>query len=1013
MSSHRVTAILVLHDGQVWLPEVVTSLTSQTLPVDSIIAVDTGSIDSSAKLVKGARIPVLPMDRDTGFGEAIAHAVATLPNVNDSQNEWLWIIHDDLSLDRSALENLISEIESRPNVAMAGPKLLGWHDRTHLLEIGISIAANGNRWTGLEPSEYDQGQRDGVHEVLAVSTAGALIRRDVFEQLGGFDSNLDLFRDDVDFGWRVYSAGYAVISVSSAVGFHAEASANERRSVDVAEAFLHRPLLLDRRNAAYVLLVNSSWWRLPFLTVQLLAGSIIRSIGYLFAKLPGYAGDEILAVGALFIHPAELVTARKVRRSQRLVPSGIALRFIPSRWSQLRLAISRTSEWVRSQLFPAEVTEVRTPSILDENLDEEDLLTPASNRNWVSLVKRPLIAASLFLFVLSLFWSRLRLGAVAGGALPEQPAGAGAIWNTYFSGWHSIAMGTTTAAPTWLAITAMGATLFFGKVSLLISFVFFFAPLFLALSAHHLMKYFSDNRWLTTSGAVLYAISPVSISAINSGRLSTLMILLLLPILLIAARNWFAIEKMSWRRVFALSLLVAILFAFSPFVFLLGLVLTGFSIYRDYIESSSGVNIVLFNARLYRRIALIVTPFLLCAPWSFELILHPHRLLMDSGFFIQGGGPNLALLGNPGGPGALPWYLLSPLTLVLGISLFSSTRARFIAEIGFISLLLSIIYSSVSIMGNGTSVATRLYPGTLMAITTLTAIAAGITVLDKLRDRLISTHINIRHISAAILLAATAIYALSSTVWIVAKVGDAPLQSGREVVLPPFLAVEKDAKTMVIRPRTVGEDVTLNFYLARGGDAILGDPDMAPQNREQLTNAVREIADGSGLTASTTFAVHGIKYLFLKNPADENLVRIIDGLGGFTRASSTNAGIVWKIVGNTGRVLFTNAEGKTSVLPVSQFEFAVTVPEPGILTLTENYAQGWRAMQEGQRLDRKRSVDNLPSFEVTKSGPVSILYDGTIRRAWVSLQTIIFITVIVLALPAGRRRREIEDSELA
>ena len=1013
MSSHRVTAILVLHDGQVWLPEVVTSLTSQTLPVDSIIAVDTGSIDSSAKLVKGARIPVLPMDRDTGFGEAIAHAAATLPNVNDSQNEWLWIIHDDLSLDRSALENLISEIESRPNVAMAGPKLLGWHDRTHLLEIGISIAANGNRWTGLEPSEYDQGQRDGVHEVLAVSTAGALIRRDVFEQLGGFDPNLDLFRDDVDFGWRVYSAGYAVISVSSAVGFHAEASANERRSVDVAEAFLHRPLLLDRRNAAYVLLVNSSWWRLPFLTVQLLAGSIIRSIGYLFAKLPGYAGDEILAVGALFIHPAELVTARKVRRSQRLVPSGIALRFIPSRWSQLRLAISRTSEWVRSQLFPAEVTEVRTPSILDENLDEEDLLTPASSRNWISLVKRPLIAASLFLFVLSLFWSRLRLGAVSGGALPEQPAGAGAIWNTYFSGWHSIAMGTTTAAPTWLAITAMGATLFFGKVSLLISLVFFLAPLFLALSAHHLMKYFSDNRWLTTSGAVLYAISPVSISAINSGRLSTLMILLLLPILLIAARNWFAIEKMSWRRVFALSLLVAILFAFSPFVFLLGLVLTGFSIYRDYIESSSGVNIVLFNARLYRRIALIVTPFLLCAPWSFELILHPHRLLMDSGFFIQGGGPNLALLGNPGGPGALPWYLLSPLTLVLGISLFSSTRARFIAEIGFISLLLSIIYSSVSITGNGTSVATRLYPGTLMAITTLTAIAAGITVLDKLRDRLISTHINIRHISAAILLAATAIYALSSTVWIVAKVGDAPLQSGREVVLPPFLAVEKDAKTMVIRPRTVGEDVTLNFYLARGGDAILGDPDMAPQNREQLTNAVREIADGSGLTASTTFAVHGIKYLFLKNPADENLVRIIDGLGGFTRASSTNAGIVWKIVGNTGRVLFTNSDGKTSVLPVSQFEFAVTVPEPGILTLTENYAQGWRAMQEGQRLDRKRSVDNLPSFEVTKSGPVSILYDGTIRRAWVSLQTIIFITVIVLALPAGRRRREIEDSELA
>jgi hypothetical protein len=300
-----------------------------------------------------------------------------------------------------------------------------------------------------------------------------------------------------------------------------------------------------------------------------------------------------------------------------------------------------------------------------------------------------------------------------------------------------------------------------------------------------------------------------------------------------------------------------------------------------------------------------------------------------------------------------------------------------------------------------------------MAITTMTAIAAAIAVSDKLRERLKATHVNFRHISAAVLLFLTATYALSSTLWVATTAGSAPLQSGREIVLPPFLAVEKDAKTMVIRPRTVGEDVSLNFYLARGGDARLGDPDIAPPNREQITNAVLELADGSGLTSSSTFALNGIKYLFLKNPTDENLVRIIDGLGGFTRASSTNAGIVWKISANTGNVLFTNLAGKTTVLPVSQNEFEVTVPEPGTLTLTENYAQGWRAMQEGQRLNRNRSVDNLPVFEVLQPGPVIFLYDGTLRRALVSLELIIFITVVVLALPAGRRRREIEDSELA
>ena len=201
---HRVSAILVVHDGATWLPEVVASLASQTRAIDQLISVDTGSVDSSAKLLKGARVPIISMPRETGFGAAIASAVEKLPP--RAVNEWLWIIHDDCAPASGALAALLAAVEERPQVVMAGPKLLGWHDRTHILEIGVSIATNGARWTGLEESEYDQGQHDGIADVLAVSTAGALIRRDVFEDLGGFDQNLELFRDDVDFGWRVHAA---------------------------------------------------------------------------------------------------------------------------------------------------------------------------------------------------------------------------------------------------------------------------------------------------------------------------------------------------------------------------------------------------------------------------------------------------------------------------------------------------------------------------------------------------------------------------------------------------------------------------------------------------------------------------------------------------------------------------------------------------------------------------------------------------------------------------------------
>ena len=93
MSLHRVSAILVVHDGATWLPEVVASLASQTRAFDHIVAVDTGSTDASAKLLKGARIPILTMPRETGFGAAIASAVEKLPPT--IENEWLWILHVD------------------------------------------------------------------------------------------------------------------------------------------------------------------------------------------------------------------------------------------------------------------------------------------------------------------------------------------------------------------------------------------------------------------------------------------------------------------------------------------------------------------------------------------------------------------------------------------------------------------------------------------------------------------------------------------------------------------------------------------------------------------------------------------------------------------------------------------------------------------------------------------------------------------------------------------------------
>ncbi len=1010
MSTPRITALLVVHDGATWLPEVVASIASQSRSADQVLAIDTGSLDASAKLLKGARIPTVTLERTTSFGAAISYGISQLPVPIEGVEEWLWILHDDCALDPHALEELIVAISERPNVVMAGPKLLGWHDRTHLLETGISIATNGARWTGLEPNEYDQGQRDGIHEVLAVSTAGALIRRDVFEELGGFDLNLELFRDDVDFGWRLHTAGHSAIVVTSAIGYHAQAAATERREIDIAGAPLHRPLLLDRRNAAYVLLANSSWWKLPLLVLQLLGGAGIRSIGYLFAKLPGYAADEILAIASLLIHPGELIAARKRRKASRLVSSGVVSRFIPSRWTQIRAGFGHVIERIRTAIFPEDIDSAPILSELDINEDEE-ILQPLATNSWKVFFTKPVVIVTTFLLVLTFGWTRHRWGSISGGALASSPQGVSDIWRFFLESWHEVGMGSNQVAPVWILFVGIGSLLTLGNVPLFISTFFITAPFLALWAAHRQIGKVSSSPVLTAGASLLYALSPISISAINGGHLGVVALLILLPTFLAILGSWYEIEKRSTRNLFATALFAWILIALNPSLLIILLAGTFFFVVRDFLIADRNYRDPLFLIRTAKRLILLLVPVVLLLPNSLVYIIHPSRLLLEIGINQAGGGGNIALLANPGGAGSLPWWSISPITLLLVMTYFATTQARKYAAFGAGFLLSGAVVASLQVSGNGSTSNENVFAGAFIAIATYLAVISAALLFNDLRSRLESSHLNIQHFAVAVVTLISISYAGTASTWIFSAGAASPVQRASEQVLPAFLAVESDAKTLVIRQVVEDKERTLAYYIARGGAVTLGQPDVAIENEKILTDAVEGLIDNTGVTSSRIFAEFGIKYIFVKNPASLELIQTIDGLGGFERSSATDAGTVWKVSQSTGAVRFTDFAGAVKVLPISLG--AVSVPGPGTLTLTERYSQSWQALSAGVRLERSRNEYGFPQFKVYESGEVVFLHDGTIRRTWLSIFLIALVTTIVMALPAGRRRREIADKEIA
>jgi hypothetical protein len=142
-------------------------------------------------------------------------------------------------------------------------------------------------------------------------------------------------------------------------------------------------------------------------------------------------------------------------------------------------------------------------------------------------------------------------------------------------------------------------------------------------------------------------------------------------------------------------------------------------------------------------------------------------------------------------------------------------------------------------------------------------------------------------------------------------------------------------------------------------------------------------------------------------------VQAIDGIGGFTRASSTDVGVVWKVAGATGNLVLTDVSGKSVQLEPTSNPDEYIVPTPGVVTLTQSYSRSWYLVQDGKRLTRIQNDLLLPQFSVEEPGTVLLIHDGSVRRGWISLHFIILLTALVFAAPSGRRKREISDRELS
>ncbi|GAA2638493.1 glycosyltransferase [Streptomyces vastus] len=1039
---HVVTAVLVSHDGGRWLPDALAGLLGQERPVQNAVAADTGSADDSARLVTEAlgADRVLHLARRTGFGQAVDEAARTagaltpddLPYLkrpsgwdpvtrtwrDDAYDmpelpygepvQWLWLLHDDCAPEPDSLAQLLRVVENEQelgkDVAIVGPKLRGWYDRRQLLEVGVTIANSGRRWTGLDRREQDQGQHDHVRPVLSVSTAGMLIRRDVFEQLGGFDRRLPLMRDDVDLCWRAQAAGHRVLVAPEAVVRHAEAASRERRTVDCVGRTSASPHKVDKAGAVYTLLVNSRSAVLPWVLLRLVLGTLLRTVAYLVGKVPGQAVDEIRGLLGTLLRPERIIAGRR-RRGRPQVDKGELRELFPPPGATVRATIEQVAGNLVGSSDPELTAAGRHGGAVESGPggDDADFLEIEQFARLKRVARKP----GPVLFVVLLFASLIACreliggGALAGGALLPAPADASALWARYLDGWHPVGAGGTQSAPPYLALVALLASVLFGSTGLAVTVLLVGSVPLAGFAAYFSSRPLVQSRLLRAWASIAYAFLPAATGALAGGRIGTAVLAVLLPLI---ARAGIAASGLasttargSWRATWAYALLLTLATAFTPIVWPIALVL-GLALL-----AVRRAEIVAYGLRFLAQLG---TPLLVLAPWSLSLL--PFGFFQEAGLeFGEGSASALDLLGgSPGGPGTVSGLMLIGIVCAALAALLRAERQLGIWT-AWAAVLLGLVFA---VLSNGST-----WAGPATLVYGLALLAAAALGADGARSRVAEQSFGWRQpVAALIAFAAAAGPLLVAAGWMIGG-ADGPLERRDPVQVPAFVAEESSTRDQA-RTLVLDSDSTarVGYTLVRGSGARLGDAELTTADGEnkKLDSVVANLVAGSGADQADQLGGFAVRYVLVHQGAPREVSRVLDATPGLTRLSQQDGSALWRVDRQVSRAAIVPDSGDPQPIAAGPVEVHTTIPSGTagrVLRLADTADEGWTATLDGKPLTRTTLDGWAQGFELPAGdGRLDVTFEPpALHTGWLWAQGALAVVLVVLALPG--RRRDVDD----
>ncbi len=264
----------------------------------SLVVVDNGcSRPDLAELCAAAGAALLRPPRNLGFAGGV--------NVGARHVDapFLALVNSDAVVDPDALRRL-ADVASLPGVGIASGSIRLADDPGRMNSAGNPVHVLGLCWAGGlgEPATSHAVAGD----IPSASGAGLVVRRDVWDRLGGFPDDFFAYQEDLELSWRTWQLGLAVRYVPDAVVVH-------------HYEFSRNPLkmfLLERNRLLFVLTCYGPR------TLALLAPALVAFEGAMLAVAvgQGWGRQKVRGWAWLLGNPGWVRRRRRLVQSTRAVP---------------------------------------------------------------------------------------------------------------------------------------------------------------------------------------------------------------------------------------------------------------------------------------------------------------------------------------------------------------------------------------------------------------------------------------------------------------------------------------------------------------------------------------------------------------------------------------------------------------------------------------------------------------------------------------------------------------------